>query len=501
MKKSKMWKSLAIIGLCSGLVLSGCGGKKADGGKDSDVETASSVDWMAMLHTASPPSNKVLDKIEEKTGTKINFTWVPDASKEEKINAALASDTLKEIVTLALIDTSTVKSALQQGQFWEVEDYLKDYPNLKKIDEERIKAAKVEGKLYGVPIQQPMARYGVLVRQDWLDKLGLDVPHTTEELMEVAKAFTGENLFGDGQKTVGVAERTEAYNVGFRYLSGVFGAPDLWEVNKKGEAVPTFMTEGFVNAMDYFRELYSKGYMNSDFAVTAKNDQKEYVANGKAGIIFSLLSDAKNLINMAPAEQVETMQWTLINDLTAPGVDRRVISDTKGGVNGLIAFPKTVVKDEAHLKRLLKFIDSLMDDEIYRLMSWGIEGETYEIRDKNVVEIIDQKAWEQDVQPLISSRPSTIGYDYVSSNPYQAEADEKIAENADYAVTNPLQGLDSPTDISEGSQLRKGIEDAFFKYVMGELDKKGWEQAVSTWQKSGGNKIIEEYTEAYKKFK
>lgn len=493
----KHWKWIVASVLLSTFVLSvsGCSKKAAKGINEEKVE------WMSLLHTASPPSNKILDKIEEKTGSKIDFTWVPDASKEEKINAALASDTLKEITTLAYtqMNNSQVRSALQAGQFWEVEDYLKDFPNLKKISSEHIKAAKIDGKLYGVPIQKPMARYGVAVRQDWLDNLGMDVPHTTEELMAVAKAFTEKDPAGDGTKTIGFAERSEAFDIGFRYLSGIFGAPELWTV-ENNKAIPAFMTSEYLNAMEYFKELYQKGYMNSDFAVTAKNDQLEYAAQGKAGIVILGLQDvANNLLSIAPKEQLEKMQWTMINDLTAPGVDRRVLSDTKGGMGGLLAFPKSIVKDEDHLKRLLKFVDQLLEEDIWMMMTYGVEDEQYKLRDGNIVEIIDQKAWEQDVQPLLSSRPSEVGYDVVNSDPIRAEAEEKIKENAKFAVTNPLQGLDSPTDIKEGSQLMKEIEDAFYKYVMGDIELQGWQDAVKKWQKNGGDRIIIEYTESYEK--
>src|SRR5690625_5499363 len=67
---------------------------------------------------------------------------------------------------------------------------MAQFPNLSLINEDVIAGARVDGGLYGIPFQQSLARYGVLVRQDWLDRLGLEVPHTIEALGEVAQAFT-----------------------------------------------------------------------------------------------------------------------------------------------------------------------------------------------------------------------------------------------------------------------------------------------------------------------
>src|SRR5699024_12014415 len=77
-------------------------------------------------------------------------------------------------VQTCALPISSLRDALASGLFWGVEDYLGDYPNIAAIDPKILDGARLDGVLYGVPQQQPLARYGVLVRQDWLDELGLD---------------------------------------------------------------------------------------------------------------------------------------------------------------------------------------------------------------------------------------------------------------------------------------------------------------------------------------
>ena len=67
---------------------------------------------------------------------------------------------------------------------------------------------KVDGRLYGLP--KMSSSYGsvslMFIRKDWLDRLGLEVPTTMEELKEVAHAFTYDDPDGNGENdTYGLA--------------------------------------------------------------------------------------------------------------------------------------------------------------------------------------------------------------------------------------------------------------------------------------------------------
>src|SRR5699024_8204625 len=137
------------------------------------------------------------------------------------------------------------------------------------------------------------------------------------------------------------------------------------------------------------------GWMNSDFAVMAKNDQKDYIANGKGGIVFSGLFEANNYkLAAAGTPQEEVMEWALINDMTYKDVPRRILSDTNGGMGGWLAIPKSNVPTEEDLRVVLKLINDLMDIEPYTLMTHGIEGVHYEM-DGDVVKRIDDTKWQQ----------------------------------------------------------------------------------------------------------
>ena len=495
MKKSK----IASLIICAGILLAGCGNQSNQGKNSSEEsEKRTSISWMTMLHTAAPPSGEVIEKLEDYTGMAIDFTWVPDASKTERLNAALASQSLADIVSLTEINNTTVRSSLASGMFWDVEPYLKEFPNLAAISEERLESSRINGHIYGVPFQKPIACYGVLVRKDWLDNLGLEIPSTLEELEKVAQAFTEDDPDGNGVKdTVGFVERDESFNVGFRSLTGYFGAGNLFAVTDDNEVIPSFMQPEYKEAMEWFRNIYAKGWMNSDFAVMAKNDQKNYIVQGKGGIVITGLQEARNYVDDAAGTEQEDMEWALINDMTYGDVERRILSDTNGGMGGWLAIPKEHVKTEDDLKAVLKFINDLMDEEPFTLMTQGIEGVHYKVDDDGVYVRLDDTKWQQEVQPYASSRPSELVAIFPSSNPYVNLSNEKIPENEAYAVINPAQSLTSETYDKSWSSLLEGVSDAYYQYMTGEIDMDGFDSAVETFRKNGGDKIIEEFTADY----
>ncbi|WP_046175549.1 extracellular solute-binding protein [Domibacillus indicus] len=500
MKKNNVTKVLSLKALlASAMLMAACSN---DGSSDSaqsadyDPDSKLEVNWTAMLHTPSPPSGDVLDKLEEHTNAEINFNWVPDASKEERITAALASGELSDIVSLTMMTNSSVRQSLKSGMFWDVGKYLDDYENLKQIPEEVRNAASIEGTLYGVPFQKPLARSGLVIRKDWLDNVGLKEPTNLDELYEVARAFTEEDPDGNGKNdTVGFGDRSDLKYSSFKLIASYHGAPNNWKVEEDGTFTPEFETEEYTNAMKYSRDLYKNGYLAQDFAVTAKTDQQQNFAQGKTGIYTGMI-DILNLKNLSQGLQ-EGMKLVPVNKIAGPDGEYHVWSENTG-VGGLLAFPKSEVESEAELKRLLQFVDDLIDKEAYLLMTGGVEGTHYEMDENGALKILDTDSWKNEVQPFSSSRPSEVTHELIDADPDKQLANELVVENDQFAVIDPTVPLDSATANERGTELEKIITDATIKYIMGDLDDAGFKDAVKKWRESGGDQIAKEYAEAYK---
>ncbi|MBO1722884.1 sugar ABC transporter substrate-binding protein, partial [Extibacter sp. GGCC_0201] len=55
------------------------------------------------------------------------------------------------------------------------------------------------GKLKGIACAPGEQLWSFLIRQDWLDNLGLYMPTTAEELLDVMRAFTFDDPDGNGK--------------------------------------------------------------------------------------------------------------------------------------------------------------------------------------------------------------------------------------------------------------------------------------------------------------
>ena len=87
----------------------------------------------------------------------------------------------------------------------------------RNISESYRKHSTVNGVCYGLDQPGTIVRNeGILIRKDWLDKLGLKVPKTTDEFFEVMKAFTFKDPDGNGKNdTYGLGAYIELKSINF----------------------------------------------------------------------------------------------------------------------------------------------------------------------------------------------------------------------------------------------------------------------------------------------
>ncbi|WP_045679714.1 extracellular solute-binding protein [Martelella endophytica] len=124
---------------------------------------------------------------------------------KEAFNLLLASGTMPDIVGMMGI-RDVVNKYGPEGAFQPLNDLIDQYaPNIKAILDEnpniRSAITSSDGNIYFIP-DMPDGKYtmGYFIRYDWLDKLGLDVPQTVDELHEVLLAFRNGDPNGNGLK-------------------------------------------------------------------------------------------------------------------------------------------------------------------------------------------------------------------------------------------------------------------------------------------------------------
>ncbi|GAB2670712.1 extracellular solute-binding protein [Paenibacillus thermoaerophilus] len=450
-------------------------------------------------------------EIEKRTNTNIHFEWVPNSSYPDKVNITLASGKLPHIMYIPDRKAPSFVSAARQGAFWELTPYLKDYPNLSKANPIILNNTSIDGKLYGIYRGRPLGRNGIVYRKDWLEAVGLQPPKTIDDFYNMLKAFATKDPDKNGKNdTYGMVlvKWTGQWASGFDIISKWFGAPNGWGTGADGKLVPAHETPEYFEALKFMKKLYDEKLINSDFAVMDSAKWNDPVVNGQAGVIVDVIDAAARIddrIKAAKKAAGETVadDQHFMDVLGSVAGPKGNFTQPTSGFAGMLAISKSAVKTEAELKRVLKFLDQLNEEDLSTLAGYGLEGKHYKLVDGFVERSTDAALLESEVEGLNQMLPF-IPEDRtkkVKQTPLRIKQDATIKANESIVVPNPAEPLISEVYSQKGNQLDNIINDARIKYIVGQTNDAGWQSALQLWRKSGGDDLVKEINELYDKTK
>ena len=500
--KTSLVKKLGT-GFCTALLVASLAACSGDDGKKKESENGrDTVNIMTMTFDTEPPSksSEVWKALEDYTDTNINVEWAISSNYDDKLNIAFNSGDLPEIILIPSKIPSFV-SGVRDGAFWELSEYLDEFPNLSKANDIVLQNSMIDGGVYGVYRSRPLGRNGVSIRKDWLENLDLEIPTTIEEFYEVLHAFTYDDPDGNGKDdTYGMT--VSKYSGPWDQMQIWFGAPNKWGEDADGKLQPDFMTDEYRDALNFFKKLYDEKLVNDDFAVMDPGEWSNPMKNHQSGVMINVLDEGHRI-----QEAIIEADPSYEDPIDVFGA----VEGPKGlrnlptlGYNGMFAIPKTTVKTEEDLKKVLGFIDKLGDKEAQVLASNGLEGTHYELEDGEFVNLTtESNGLAKDfnsLNQLLTFIPEDLAY-APSQSELRDYEEEIIKENEDIVIPDPAVSLLSTVYASKGQQLDNIIEDARIKYIVGQIDEKGLDEAVDLWLKSGGQEYIDEINELYKDIK
>lgn len=476
--------------------------------------TPVTITMMQELFSDSAPdlNDEWYTYLTDNLGVTLDVNFIPTQSYVDKITTTIASGDLPMVISAnsSVLKNQGVLDMIDDEEFWDLTDIIKDYPNLYEfVGADRWTTSAIEGKNWGIPRLRVLPRNGGVIRQDWLDALGLDMPETFDELYDVLYAFTYNDPDGNGaDDTYGVVTSyvgtgNRGWN-GFQTLAVAFGAPNTWGYID-GTMVPDFGTQEYMNALKYIKKLYDNGVMNKNFnEITAEDRKTEYMA-GNYGAVFCVIDDIQGL-QSGLVQAVDTADSKVLGALTEKKGDTIRICATSG-YNGLVMFPKYgdgTIQTEEDLRRVLSFFDAMCTDEYQNLMNYGIEGITYDVVDgvrtlkttENGSLVLDvQKG---DISQILPAADFVRKDDDSEMLTYLYDT---IEERMDYAILDDTAGLKSSTYNDLSSELDAIMMDAAVNFVIGTIDEEGYWAAYDQWLADGGQDVIDEFTEAYELYR
>ena len=490
--KSNKWAIFLLFAVLAAPLFGG--GRSAT---PNDPNQPFELTFFAECYLPEPPSPEleVFQIIQRDTNTKLNVTWMTDMNT--KINTTLASGSdMPMVMFIPNQKQFNILSAVEAGVFWDLGKYIEMFPEVKALyDPIRTVNSKINGKNYGIIRKRPTTQYSVIYRRDWLDNLGVKPPETADQLFEMWRAFTENDPNRNGQKdTFGLAMRENLQH--YQFITLLYGAPNGWKY-ENNKMVPDFMTEEYFKGLDVFREAFARGYMNNDFAVAKSAQLRDYINNGRAGSYIGQNPDAASgheaLYKLEPYAKID-----LTSCLTGPG-GKRTTADA--GVQGQYMVTTRAVKDEATLLKVMNYFDKINSPPLQDLLRWGLEGKHHRIENGKPVrpaDLNDAFIREVNVLRALKQHYDEKARDGVMDYAYQRGRELSVI-NEPFGVGDPTFPLVSQTFTERGSELSTMITDAVVKYVMGELNRAGFEAIIRQWNTQGGQKLIEEYSAAYRR--
>ncbi|NUT33113.1 MAG: extracellular solute-binding protein [Hamadaea sp.] len=477
-------------------------------GDDPEQQSLDKLTVMTRLFGTAPDPNGELQKAVEKVaGKKLDITWVPNADYGDKTNVVLASNNIPDVMAVDEKSPGFVKAA-QAGAFWDLTGKLDKYPNLKPSNEQTARNSSINGKTYGIYRIRPLLRSAIVIRKDWLAKVGLKQPETVDDLYTIAKAFTEQDPDGNGKKdTYGLIipkwPGNYASSSPYDVIETWFGAPNGWG-ERNGKLVPGFDTEEFYTANRWLKKWVDEGLINKDFATLDSANWNDPFVQGKGGIIIDVNVRANQLIDLFKQKTPNDFdKVVLVGNLKRS--DGQKFSAPFTGYNNVLAISKQRVRTEAQLDEVLTTLDKLQSKEGSALLSNGIEGRNYKVENGKAV-LINQddpqiKVIQNDVDKAfiqLGTRASVgIGQyapkypDEVSQKLYDLR-EPLMLEDLKTAVHNPALAVISPTLVEKGATLNLIIPDARIKYLSGAITEEQLRAEVKRWYDSGGTQVAQE---------
>jgi putative aldouronate transport system substrate-binding protein len=503
-------RRLAVtVALSTALLASACSGSGSDS-KEGQAAGSELTVMAPLFGTAPDPGGELQQAVEKLIGKKLKITWVPNAEYGDKSNVTLASDKIPDVMVTNEKSPSFVKAA-EAGAFWDLTGKLDKYPNLKPANEQTAKNSMTNGKTYGIYRVRPLLRSGIVIRKDWLAKLGLKEPQTVDDLYTIAKAFTEQDPDGNGKKDTygliipkwpGNYASASPYDV----IETWFGAPNGWG-ERDGKLVPGFDTPEFLTANAWLRKWVQEGLVNPDFATLDSANWNDPFVQGKGGMIIDVNVRATQLLDLFKEKNPKDFdKVTLVGNLKRS--DGQKFSYPFTGYNMVMSISKQHIRTEEQLDQVLQTLDKLESKEGSILLTNGIEGRNFKADGQYAVPINADdpkvKAIQNDVDKAfiqLGTRASVglgayaLRPDDEASRAMRAKFDVLMNEDLKTAVFNPALSVIAPTSVAKGQTLDTIIPDARIKYLSGAITEDQLKAQIKRWYDGGGTQIVQEVSD------
>jgi putative aldouronate transport system substrate-binding protein len=433
----------------------------------------------------------------EKTNTDLEISFMPHNNYGDQLRLKFAAGEFPDVYQ----DWGIAKSELVLNDLaLPLNDLLKEHgPDLLKIiPQEAWDAVTLKGQILGVP--QPVSGTAdkiIYVRKDWLDLLGLSIPKTPDEFLDMLRAFREKNPGGIDQNTL-IPFSARANTSWMHNIYGMWGMDTNSFMMHEGEMIPGYLHPNMKEYLTFLKTMYDEKLIDSEFLTTDGNLYIQKITSGRVGSLDHIVGHVGTW-NDRVAE-VEGAEFIAIPTPKPPGWDGDVGAPKK-------TIDKTFIlhKDTKNAAAVIRMLNWLVTDEGAIWSNLGLEGDTFK-RDGSKL-IYDAKK-DKDQSLSVPRSGFNIAPFNKQVNDAKLEHDEKkiaaymktleITQAEGFTIATESmpapQSLQSNADLGFGGTL---LQETISSIILGKKPLDYFDEFVKTWRQQGGEAVIKEVTDWY----
>lgn len=461
------------------------------------------------------------NELASRTGVNLEFTVVNPDTESEKFNLMVASNDLSDIISNATtLYTNGGEAAVADEILIDHLPYLTEEltPQICKLMEaypDAVPEALTEsGWLAGMPQlsmqTETTQTFGPMIRKDWLDELGLNVPETYDELHDVLAAFK-EKKGADAPLLLNYA--ATGINNGLVEGYGIFGLVADAAMSEPYYQVDDTVMYGpiqpeFKEYLTMIHDWYQEGLIWQDFMsyTDFQNPPTDVILADRAGVFYA---EVTYIATLEDASNTEGFELVAIPDFVQKSGDTIPFKEERAYA---ASTPWSISTQCECPELLMQWCNYMYTDEGALLCNYGIEGESFEYNENHVPVFTDLVLNNPDMSTTVAlfmycldRGPFYRDETREQSGYSQAQKDASGIWQSNMSVGRGIGSTSLNTEeSSEVNQfygdIKTYIEQSVLEFIIGNRDLAEFDEYVSHIEGMGIDKVTACYQDAYQRY-
>lgn len=478
--------------------------------------------WVVFDKGDTPEDNIWTRTYLNELGIKVKVLWAaPSDQSPQKLNLLIASGGLPDVFH---VNDAQLEQLISAGQLADLKDAFDKYasPQVKELFNAdggtALSTCTRDGKLYGIPFagENVSAMNTLWLRNDWMQKLGLQPPKTVDDMENIMKTFMDKDPDGVGKDKV-YGLQFDKDLIPETYFNMFHAYPGAWVKDSSGKLVEGKTLPGMKDALLRLQKWYKEGLIPKQFGVIDYNKMSEDWDTGKVGMGFSSIYTPA-----ASGAYFDKHLTSTVITCNTPSADSTPasIQVPKYYINWYTVVKKDMAHPEAAIKMLNLHYKLCLDmtcdknPDYKKLSNIWIYSFLYVEPSRNSYsnyKALNEYLKNRDTSKMTPGQRSICeSWDkYFGGDNSQWWVDTNFGPHSGWPVVeycdknnlyayNEFTGQPTPSMIEKGPTLTKMYQETVTKIVMG-ADIGEWDKFLDTWKKLGGDATTKEVNDWYAK--